>query len=107
MHCTAHNTPQTHNHLSLQRLSCPASVSARGPAPIAAPPVATPPVAGVRVGAAQRLWQWLLLAALAVHGGEHEADVGGEQVVHLVAEGRLTEEAAAPDQVANRHVEVV
>lgn len=49
----------------------------------------------------------LLVLAVAVHGREHEADVGGEQVVHLVAEGGLAEEPAAPDQVPDGHVEVV
>ena len=43
---------------------------------------------------------------LPIHVGEHEADVGGEQVVHLVAEGGLAEQLGAPDQVPDRHVEV-
>ena len=30
----------------------------------------------------------LLLPALTVHGGEHEGDVRGQEVVHLVAGGR-------------------
>jgi hypothetical protein len=43
---------------------------------------------------------------LLVHVCEHERDVAGEQVVHLVAERRLAEELGAPDEVADRHVEV-
>lgn len=48
-----------------------------------------------------------LLSTLTVHGGEHEGDVGGEEVVHLVAQGGLTEETAASHQVTDSHVEVV
>ena len=48
-----------------------------------------------------------LLPPLTVHGGEHEGDVGGEEIVHLVPEGSLTEEATPSDQVADGHVEVV
>ena len=44
---------------------------------------------------------------LLVHGGQHEGDVGGEEVVHLVAEACLAEESASPHQVADGHVEVV
>ena len=43
---------------------------------------------------------------LLVHVGEHEADVGGEQVVHLVAQGGLAEQLGAPHQVPDGHVEV-
>ena len=32
---------------------------------------------------------------LLVHVGEHEADVGGQQVVHLVAQGRLAQQLGA------------
>ena len=41
-----------------------------------------------------------------VHICQHETDVGCEQVIHLVPEGRLAEELGAPDQVADGHVEV-
>ncbi len=44
---------------------------------------------------------------LSVDGGEHEGDVGGEEVVHLVAQTGLTQEATTPHQTANGHVEVV
>ena len=43
---------------------------------------------------------------LLVHVGEHEADVGGEKVVHLVAEAGLAEKLGAADEVADGHVEV-
>ena len=42
-----------------------------------------------------------------VHGGQHEGDVGGEKVIHLVAQAGLTEQSATPYQVADGHVEVV
>ena len=48
-----------------------------------------------------------LLPTLTVHGGEHERDVGGEEIIELVPEGSLTEEATPSDQVADGHVEVV
>ena len=48
-----------------------------------------------------------LLPPLAVHGGEHEGDVGGEEVVHLVPEGGLAEQATPTDEVADGHVEIV
>lgn len=44
---------------------------------------------------------------LPVHGGEHERDVGGEEVIHLVAETCLAQEPTASHQVADGHVEVV
>ena len=43
---------------------------------------------------------------LLVHICQHETDVGSEQVIHFVAQGRLAEELGAPDQVADGHVEV-
>ncbi len=42
-----------------------------------------------------------------VHGGQHEGDIRGEEVVHLVTQRGLAEEAAASHQVPNGHVEVV
>ena len=36
----------------------------------------------------------------------HAVDVGGQQVVHLVAQGRLAQQLGALDQVADGHVEV-
>ena len=36
----------------------------------------------------------------------HAVDVGGQQVVHLVAQGRLAQQLRALDKVANGHVEV-
>ena len=44
--------------------------------------------------------------SLSVHAGQHERDVGGEEVVHLVAEWSLTQQFGAADQVADGHVEV-
>ena len=43
---------------------------------------------------------------LLVHVGEHERDIAGEEVVHLVAERGLAEQLGAPHQIADRHVEV-
>lgn len=43
---------------------------------------------------------------LFVHVGQHEGDVGGEQVIHLVAEGGLAQQLGAAHQVADCHVEV-
>ena len=43
---------------------------------------------------------------LFVHICQHQTDVGGQQVIHLVAQGRLAEQLGAPDQVADGHVEV-
>ena len=43
---------------------------------------------------------------LLVHVGEHEGDVGGEEVVHLVAERGLARQLGAPHQVSDGHVEV-
>ncbi len=43
---------------------------------------------------------------LLVHVGEHERDVAGEEVVHLVAERRLAQQLGAAHQIADRHVEV-
>ena len=43
---------------------------------------------------------------LLVHVGEHERDVGGQEVVHLVAERGLAQQLRAPHQVADGHVEV-
>lgn len=54
---------------------CPPAITAA--AAIAAAGVAATGVAAATV---------LLLMPVAVHGCQHEADVGGEQVVHLVAE---------------------
>ena len=59
------------------------------------------------------LFSWVLLpqlldpeGLLLVHVGEHEGDVGGEQVVHLVAQGRLAEQLGSPHEVPDGHVEV-
>ena len=41
-----------------------------------------------------------------VHVGQHERDVGGEKVVHLVAEGGLAQQLGPSHQVADGHVEV-
>ena len=41
-----------------------------------------------------------------VHVCEHERDVAGEEVVHLVPETGLTQQLRAAHQVANGHVEV-
>ena len=49
---------------------------------------------------------WLLLLLGGVCGGEDVGDVGGEQIVHLVAQRGLAEELGAPDEVADGHVEV-
>ena len=43
---------------------------------------------------------------LFVHVGQHQADVGGQQIVHLVAQGGLTQQLGAPHQVTYRHMEV-
>ena len=43
---------------------------------------------------------------LLVHVGQHEGDVGGQEVVHLVPQRRLAEELRPPDQVSDGHVEV-
>ncbi len=43
---------------------------------------------------------------LLVHIGQHERDVGGEEVVHLVAQRGLAEQLRAAHKVADRHVEV-
>ena len=43
---------------------------------------------------------------LLVHVGQHERDVRGEQVVHLVAQRRLAKQLRATHQVADGHVEV-
>ena len=43
---------------------------------------------------------------LFVHICQHQTDVGGQQVIHLVAKRRLAEQLGAPDQVADGHVEV-
>lgn len=43
---------------------------------------------------------------LLVHVRKHEGNVGGQQVVHLVAEGRFAQQLGAAHQVADRHVEV-
>ena len=44
---------------------------------------------------------------LFVDGGEHERDVRGQQVVHLVAQAGLTQLLTTPYQTADGHVEVV
>ena len=44
--------------------------------------------------------------ALLVHVGQHERNVGREQIVHLVAEGGFAEQLRAAHQIADRHVEV-
>ena len=41
-----------------------------------------------------------------VHICQHQTDVGGQQVIHLVSQRRLAEQLGAPDQVADGHVEV-
>jgi hypothetical protein len=43
---------------------------------------------------------------LLVHRSEHERDVRREEIVHLVAQGRLAQELGPAHKVANRHVEV-
>ena len=43
---------------------------------------------------------------LLVHICQHETDVGSEQVIHFVAQGRLAEQLGAPHQVPDGHVEV-
>ena len=43
---------------------------------------------------------------LLVHVGKHEGYVGGEEVVHLVAERGLAQQLGAPHQVTDGHVEV-
>ena len=48
----------------------------------------------------------VLLGRLPVDVCEHEADVAGEEVVHLVAEAGLAQQLGAPDEVADGHVEV-
>ena len=49
----------------------------------------------------------LTWSLLFVHGIEHQTNVRGEEVVHLVAQGCLAEQAAAPYQVTYGDVEVV
>ena len=44
---------------------------------------------------------------LFVDGGEHERDVRGQQVVHLVGQAGLAEQPTTPYQTADGHVEVV
>ena len=39
--------------------------------------------------------------------GEHERDVRGQQVVHLVAQADLAQQSTIPYQTADGHVEVV
>ncbi len=39
---------------------------------------------------------------LLVHIGEHEGDVGGEEVVHLVAQARLAQQLRATHQIPYR-----
>ena len=41
-----------------------------------------------------------------VHICQHQTDVGGQQVIHLVPQRGLAEQLGAPDQVADGHVEV-
>ena len=41
-----------------------------------------------------------------VHICQHQTDVGGQQVIHLVPQGCLAQQLGAPDQVADGHVEV-
>ncbi len=41
-----------------------------------------------------------------VHGIQHQGDVGGEQVVHLVAERGFAQQFRSSYQVADSHVEV-
>lgn len=41
-----------------------------------------------------------------IHVGQHEGNVGGEQVIHLIAEGGFAEQLGAPHQVAYGHVEI-
>ena len=43
---------------------------------------------------------------LFVDGGEHERDVRGQQVVHLVAQAGLAQQSTTPYQTADGHVEV-
>ena len=45
---------------------------------------------------------WLLL----VHVGQHQRNVGGQEVVHFVAQRRLTQQFGASNQVTNGHVEI-
>ena len=44
---------------------------------------------------------------LVIDSGKHEGDVGGQEVVHLVAQAGFAEEPATPYQVSDGHVEVV
>ena len=41
-----------------------------------------------------------------VHICQHQTDVRGQQVIHLVSQRRLAQELGAPDQVPDGHVEV-
>ena len=43
---------------------------------------------------------------LLVHVGQHETDVGGQEVVHLIAQRGLTQQLGASDQIADGHMEV-
>jgi hypothetical protein len=45
-------------------------------------------------------------APLLAHVGQHEGDVGGEQVVHLVPQRGLAQQLGPSDEVADGHVEV-
>ena len=49
----------------------------------------------------------LRLFPLAVHVSEDHGDIGGEEIVHLIAEARLTEEPASSNQTPDCDVEVV
>ena len=41
-----------------------------------------------------------------VHICQHQTDVGGQQVIHLISQGCLAKQLGASDQVTDGHVEV-
>ena len=49
----------------------------------------------------------LRLFPFPVHVGQHHGDVGGEKVIHLVAEAGLTEQSATPNEATYGDVEIV
>ena len=50
---------------------------------------------------------WRLLGfARFVRGGQHMSNVGGQEVVHLVAQGGLAQQLGPSDQVPDGHMEV-
>ena len=43
---------------------------------------------------------------LFVHVGQHQADVGGQKIIHLVTKGCFTQKLGSSDQVSDGHMEI-